>query len=78
MDLFDLSAKISLDSNDFKSGVEKAKNSGEKLAHSIGSGIGNAAKAAGHALASTAKAVTAAAGVAAGGIATLTAKAVKE
>ncbi len=66
MNLFDLSAKITLDTKGYEAGVKDATGSGKKLASTIGSGLATAAKVG-----------TAAITAAAGGIAALTGAAVK-
>ncbi|MGN0683758.1 MAG: hypothetical protein ACI4JY_08790 [Oscillospiraceae bacterium] len=66
MNLFELAAKITLDTNDYENGIDKAKDSTSSFASKIGSGLKTAAKIG-----------TAAISAAAAGIAKLTSEAVK-
>lgn len=51
MDLFDIAAKISLDSKEFEAGMEKADSQGSTFATKLKSGLGTAAKVGGAAIA---------------------------
>ena len=77
MNLFDLNAKISLDTSEYTANVQKATESGKGLASSLGHGLSSAAHAAGSAIKTAAKTAGVAIGAATSGIAALTTKAVK-
>lgn len=67
MDLFDIAAKISLNTKDFENGLQGANEQGETFADKLKSGLGTAAKVGGAAL-----------GAAATGISTLIGNSIKE
>ena len=60
--LFELSAKIGLDTSEYESGVENVTKSGSSLASKLKSGLGTAAKAVGAGIAAVGTAATAAVG----------------
>ena len=62
MNLFDLYAKISLDSSNYDQGVEKVTKSGQSLATKLGSGLANAGKFAAKGIAAVGAAAVAAGG----------------
>ena len=59
MDIFDLSAKISLDTKDYEKGINSAQEGTSNFGNKLKSGLANAAKVATAALAATTAAVSA-------------------
>ena len=55
MDVFDLLAKLTLDTSEYESGLNNAKSSAEKGGSKIGAALGTAGKMAGAALAAAKK-----------------------
>lgn len=62
MTLFELSAKIGLDTSEYESGVERVTKNGSSLASKLRSGLGTAARAVGTGIAAVGTAATAAVG----------------